>query len=78
LNLDGTMRIIVNAEKHAKKLAQTTTYPLVRVKNQIAASVLDHVTVDLPGHVTVALTDDKKGVDVPIKPYRIGFSVRVR
>lgn len=78
LNLDGTMRIIVNAEKHAKKLAQTTTYPLVRVKNQIAASVLDHVTVDLPGHVTVALTDDKKGVDVTIKPYRIGFSVRVR
>lgn len=78
LNLDGTMRIIVNAEKHAKVLDKTTTYPLVRVKNQIAASVLDHVTVDLPGYVTVALTDDKKGVDVTIKPYRIAFSVIVR
>ena len=78
LNLDGTMRIIVNAERHVRKLEQRTVYPLVRVNGQVAATALDHVSVDDPDHVTVELTADRKGIDIVVKPGRKGLAVIVR
>lgn len=78
LNLDGTMRIIVNAQRHVRKLEQRTTYPLVRVNGQVAATALDHVSVDDPDHVTVELTADRKGIDIVVKPGRKGLTVVIR
>jgi len=68
LNLDGTMRIYVDATKLVRRLGAKTTYPLVRVANVIADTALDHLTLSPAEKVSVAFTSDGKGIDVTVKP----------
>ena len=77
LNLDGTMRIFVDATKLVRRLEKRTTYPLVRVANTIASTALDNLTLSPHGQVSVAFTSDGKGIDVTVKPDH-GFVIIVR
>ena len=77
-NLDGTMRIVINAEKLVRKIDRLTVYPLVRVGGNVPATALDHVSVDDPDHVSVEITADGKGINIIVKPGRKGMQVVIR